>query len=172
MLFRRHYVRAACTFLLLSWAATGCGRAETVEVDLSSTPVRFVIDHSGWPRPFWWPRVTEFAIGSEEDDLLWQLQATDASGKLAHKLAFVYGEVPPGFTQVFPAVGKAAKSLIAGRSYYVGATGPNAVYRAVFALPIGPEEASRRSTSRPARAADTPITEPVTSSPSHSLPAP
>ncbi|HVP11924.1 MAG TPA: hypothetical protein VMV94_12150 [Phycisphaerae bacterium] len=162
-----HMVRSVCLCLLLSLIVAGCGRPETVEVDLSSSPARFIVDHAGWPRPFWWPRVTEFAIGSEEDDLLWQLQATSDRGELAHKLAFVYGQVPPGFAQVFPAVGTAPKPLIPGRSYFVGAVGPKAVYRAVFALPVSPEEAPHR---RPGRQSSSdpgePSSQPASSRPS------
>jgi hypothetical protein len=166
-------VAAVAVYILLTFAVTGCGRPEAIEVDLSSMPVRFVIDHSGWPRPFWWPRVTEFAMGSEEDDLLWQLEATDSRGELAHKLAFVYGEVPPGFAQVFPAVGRCPRPLTPGRSYYVGAAGPKAVYRSVFALPISSDEAARlRSANPPVPEADVPQPGPVTTGPSRIAPIP
>jgi hypothetical protein len=169
----RPEVHLVIPIAMLSWAAVGCSRPETVEVDLSATPARFVIDHAGWPRPFWWPRVTEFAIGSEEDDLLWQVQATSAEGELAHKLAFVYGEVPPAFMQVSPPPGKAPKPLIGGRAYYVGAIGPKAVYRAVFALPISPAEVSHRErTTSPAPDQESPSTMPATSHPSRIAPIP
>lgn len=130
---------------LFGVAAAGCSSPEgTVDVDLSAAPPRFIVDHQGWPRPFWWPRVNEFAIGSEKDDLLWHLQSTDGFGELARSLAFVYGQVPPGWVQVFPAEGVRPKPFVAGRSYYVGAVGPEAVYRLVFALPLSPEEAAAR----------------------------
>ncbi len=130
---------------LAGLAAAGCSSPEgTIDVDLSSVPPRFIVDHKHWPRPFWWPRVNEFAIGSEKDDLLWHLHSADGLGDSARSLAFVYGQVPSGWVQAFPADGVRPKALVAGRSYYVGAVGPKAVYRVVFALPLSPEEAAAR----------------------------
>lgn len=149
-------------------AAGGCGGPGTIDTDTTSTPVRFIVNHHGWPRPFWWPRVTEFAVGSEEDDLVWHLQATDSLGALTHNLAFVYGEAPPGFQQVYPPAGVMPKPLAPGRSYYVGATGPNAVYRVVFALPLSPEEAMQR---RPPAAPPPPASAPSIRFPPKSPPA-
>ncbi len=120
----------------------GCNKPGGVEVDLTSpAQPRFIVDHHGWPRPFWWPRVTEFIIASEEDDCIWQLAATNAGGELANRLAFVFGDVPPGFIQVHPTDNARPKPLISKRSYYVAATGSQAVYRAVFALPVSSIEA-------------------------------
>ncbi|MBN2561885.1 MAG: hypothetical protein JXQ75_13240 [Phycisphaerae bacterium] len=117
--------------LLLPVSGLGCG-PEPVQVDLSSTPIRFVIDHKGWPRPFWWPRVTEFAIADGQNDLIWQLESSNPDGELAHRLAFVYGRVPPGFCQVFPASDAVPASLERGQTYYVAAGGPRALYRMAF----------------------------------------
>jgi hypothetical protein len=139
---------------LLGLAVAGCSGEGTIEVDLTEIPPRFIVDHHGWPRPFWWPRVTEFAIGSEKDDLLWHVQAVSSRGELTHRLAFVYGRVPPGFTQLYPENGVPPKPLKTGRSYYVGATGPKAAYRVVFALPESayvrpsPRGAGRRTPAR------------------------
>jgi len=142
--------RALVCLVLACLTFSGCSNQEgTIDVDLSVSPPRFIIEHQGWPRPFWWPRVTEFAIGSNEDDLLWQLQAADDFGELACGLAFVYGQVPAGWQQVFPAEGARPKPLAAGRSYYVGAGGPKSVYRVVFALPLSMEEAAERRRSSP-----------------------
>ena len=112
-------------------------------------------------------------MGSEEDDLLWQLRATDDRGQLAHKLAFVYGEIPPGFEQVFPAVGRSPRPLTAGRSYYVGAAGPKAVYRSVFALPISSDEAAGLMWANPpVQKTEEPQPGPVTTAPSRIAPIP
>jgi hypothetical protein len=100
--------------------------------------------------------VTEFAIGSKEDDLLWQLQAADDFGQLARSLAFVYGQVPSGWSQTFPAEGAKPKLLVPGRSYYVGAGGPEYVYRVVFALPLSPGELAGNRGGPTAPAAPTP----------------
>ncbi len=129
----------------LCLTAVGCGRPQAIDVDDSSIPYRFIIEHRGWPAPFKWPRVTEFAIGSDADELLWQLESVDPAGEPARRLAFIYGRVPPGFSQVHPKDSVPPKALEPGRSYYVGATGPgdDAVYRMVFALSISPEEAAR-----------------------------
>lgn len=149
------HVPACCALVCL--AASGCSDPEgTVDVDLSVMPPRFILDHQGWPRPFWWPRVTEFAIGSKEDDLLWQLQAADDFGQLARNLAFVYGQVPSDWSQTFPAEGAKPKPLVPGRSYYVGAGGPEYVYRVVFALPLSPGELAGRRGSPAAPVAPKP----------------
>ncbi len=108
-------------------------------MDLTSTPVRFIVNHRGWPRPFWWPRVTEFAVASsesEQGELLWQLKSTSAQGELAHRLAFVYGRVPPGFTQVHPGEAQAPEPPEPGRVYYVAAGGQDSLYRMAFSLPV------------------------------------
>lgn len=146
--------------LVLLAAFSGCGRPETIEVDLTTLPVRFIVDHQGWPRPFWWPRVTEFAVASEEDGLLWQVESAEGEGEPADRLAFVYGQPPPGFRQVHPAEGAAPQTLMSGRSYFVAATGPKNVYRVVFALPQRAEEARLRhragqAPSEPRREPDT-----------------
>ncbi len=119
-------------FLLLY---SGCNQPGTIEVDTTTRPVRFIVDHQGWPRPFWRPRVTEFAVASEEDGLLWQLESVRSEGEPADQLAFIYGKPPPGFRQLHPHEAAAPKRFVGGRSYFVAATGPNEVYRVVFALP-------------------------------------
>ena len=94
----------------------------------------------GGPRPFWFPRVTEFAVASEEDGVLWQLESIGSEGEPADSLAFIYGSPPQGFRQLDPVQGTAPKSLVSNRSYFVAATGPNAVYRVAFALPRSTED--------------------------------
>ena len=120
----------------ISLLAAGCGDPEPVQVDLSERPIRFLIDHHGWPRPFWWPRVNEFAIADDKDELIWHLKSSDPRGELAHQLAFVYGRVPPGFYQVFPEKDKAPSELRRDRTYYVAAGGERALYRMAFSLPV------------------------------------
>ncbi len=128
--------RTCCIALfLLVW--TGCHRSNVIEVDLTTPPPRFVIDHHGWPAPFRWPRVTDFAIASDEDGAVWELRSEKMEGVPARMLAIIYGELPPGFLQVTPAKGARARPLVPGRTYYVGAVGPSSVYRIVFALPVG-----------------------------------
>ncbi|QDV89040.1 hypothetical protein RAS2_01010 [Phycisphaerae bacterium RAS2] len=113
----------------------GCNRPGAIDVDLTSHPVRFLIDHRGWPRPFMCPRVTEFAVASDEEGAVWQLAAESAEGVPARELAIVYGELPRGFVQTVPTSGRPPR-LMEGRTYYVGAGGPRSVYRIVFALPL------------------------------------
>jgi len=141
-----HRRRAAQTGGLLAvslaaFAIGGCGRPGVVDVDLTTAPVRFIVDHHGWPKPFWWPRVTEFAIGSDKDELLWHMEASSSAGEPANRLAFVYGQVPPGFRQLVPAGDTPPQPLKTGQTYYVAAVGPRAVYRMVFSLPQSPLEA-------------------------------
>ena len=132
--------RLQLSILLLGPALIGCGEPGAIAVDLSSTPVRLIINHQGWPRPFWWPRVTEFAIANDRDELVWQLASTDPAGLPAHQLAFVYGRVSPGFHQLFPVDAAPPPPLRPGRSYYVAAGGPRSLYRMVFSLPQDPAE--------------------------------
>lgn len=113
----------------------GCNRPGAIDVDLTSHPVRFLIDHRGWPRPFMYPRVTEFAVASDEEGAVWQLAAETAEGVPVKELAIVYGEVPRGFVQTVPTSGRPPR-LMEGRTYYVAAGGPRSVYRIVFALPL------------------------------------
>ncbi len=136
------------SILLPCLAVTGCGRPGPIEVDLTATPVRFIINHHGWPRPFWWPRVTEFAVASSESEageLLWQLESTSVQGELAHRLAFVYGRVPPGFTQVYPGEAQPPEQPETGRVYYVAAGGQDSLYRMAFSLPLTLREAEVQS---------------------------
>jgi hypothetical protein len=121
--------------------ACGCRSSEiqsgTIEVDLSAAQVRFIIDDRyGWQGLFRRPKVTNLAIASQEDELLWELRAVAAAGEPTDRLAFVYGQVPPDFEQVFPKGGASPKPLVAGRSYFVGVTGPREAYRVAFALPV------------------------------------
>lgn len=120
---------------------TGCQKPQAVLIDYSTAPMRFVIDHQGWPRPFKSPRVTEFAIANDQDELVWQLAATEGGGAEARGFAIVYGEPPRGFEQVFPEKGERPRPLIRGRTYFVAAGGGSNVYRMVFALPQDPLEA-------------------------------
>jgi hypothetical protein len=119
---------------------------------LSSTPVRFIIDHAGWPRPFGWPRVTEFAVASDQTaggELVWYLKSVSEKGELAHRLAFIYGRVPPDFYQVFPKEGRAARPLEPGRVYYIGAGGDEVVYRMAFSLPVDSRALTTRRAGPP-----------------------
>lgn len=127
--------RFRCIVLFLA-ILPGCQQAEVIEVDVTAHPPRFIVDHHGWPRPFWWPRVTEFGIASEEDGALWELRSASTGGEAARQLAIVYGEVPPGFVQVTPDKSAKPAPLVQGRTYFVAAGGPSSVYRIVFALPV------------------------------------
>ncbi len=131
----RYSAMIAC-FGVMFCTTFGCSHEGIVRVDLQPDPVRFIIDHAGWPRPFWSPRVTEFAIASEEDGPIWQLQSIDEFGLAARNLIFDYGRVPAGFVQIFPEDGRRPTSLRTHRTYFVAAGGPNAVYRIVFAMPV------------------------------------
>jgi hypothetical protein len=128
---------------------TGCARTETIGIDLTTTPIRFIIDHDGWPRPFWWPRITEFAIATEEGDV-WELRSEAQDGVLARNIGIVFGEVPPGFYQTFPEGNLHPVRLDMGRTYYAAAGGPKSIYRLVFALPVErgiPAEVGRKPTT-------------------------
>ncbi len=131
--------KPGCAFvcLCLTLGGAGCGDPTAIAVDLSADKPRFVIHHVTWGWPFRWPRVQEFAIASNEDGALWDIKSIDEAGVPARELGIVYGEVPPGFAQVSPEQDARPKPLVGGRMYFVGATGPESVYRTVFALPIG-----------------------------------
>jgi hypothetical protein len=124
----------ACSF--------GCGGGENIGVDLSADAPRFLIHRPILGSPFRWPRVTAFAIASEEDDAMWELRSTNPAGLPARHLAIIYGRVPPGFYQILPNDNATPAALRKGRLYYVGATGPEAAFRTVFSLPIDSLEAS------------------------------
>jgi len=126
----------------------GCQEPQSIDVDISSNPLRFIIDHRGWPRPFWAPSVKEFAIATEEE-AVWQLEATGSRGEAARELAIVYGEAPAGFRQVFPEKAEKPKPLQRGRMYFVAAGGRSTVYRMVFSLPMDPLEVRRPPTTGP-----------------------
>ena len=118
-------------------------------MDLSSRPIRFIIYHQGWPRPFWWPRVNELAVADNQDALIWHLKSSNAQGELAHQLAIVYGRVPPGFYQVFPEGDKAPAPFQRDRTYYIAAGGDHAIYRMAFSLPVEALEFNQRWPTRP-----------------------
>lgn len=122
--------------MALTCAVMGCHHEGAIRVDLSTGTPRFIIEHQGWPRPFWTPRVTEFAIASEEDGPIWQLESIDSRGLAAKQLVIEYGRVPAGFAQVYPEGGLRPRSLQTRRNYFVAAGGQRAVYRIVFAMPI------------------------------------
>jgi len=115
---------------------SGCQRVGVIEVDVTSQPPRFIVNHHGWTVPFRGPRVTEFAIASEEDGAVWELRSAAPRGEKARQLAFVYGETPPSFVQVTPEKTARPRPLVPGRTYFVAAGGPSSVYRIVFALPV------------------------------------
>jgi hypothetical protein len=128
----------ACGLLFTCAATVGCAQNQCCDVDFSSSPPRFVINHQGWPRPFWVPRITEFAVASEEDeDAIWQLEAADSSGVPAKRLVIVFGEVPDGFVQVRPEKSAPPKTLQQGRTYYVAAGSRQYTYPMAFRLPMG-----------------------------------
>jgi len=129
--------------LLIPAVFSGCSKPQTITLDFSSAPVRLIINHAGWPRPFMCPRVNQFAMASNEDGAVWELESDDPGGVAARQLAMIYGEVPPGFHQITPAGTARAPALVAGRTYFVAAAGPESVYRIVFALPLDAIEALR-----------------------------
>ena len=106
---------------------------------MSREPIRFIINHKGWPAPMWYPTVTEFAIAGDDDRLVWQIESSDEIGRRAFEFEIVYGRVPQGFQQVYPVAGAAPARLVPERTYYVAAGGPEEqrgeLYRMVFALP-------------------------------------
>ena len=122
---------------------SGCSDPQTITLDFSSNPLRLIIDHRGWPRPFMCPRVTQFALASNEDGAVWELESDDARGVPARQLALIYGQVPPGFHQITPSGSVKAPVLLSGRTYFVAAGGPRSIYRIVFALPVDALEAIR-----------------------------
>jgi len=134
-------ISAAFCFALVS--PIGCGGRDDaavqydIDVDLTSDHPRFVFHHPTWGWPFRWPKVSSLAVASDEDGLLWKLEATDPDGVPAQELAIVYGETPDGFFQADPSGNVRPRALTRGRVYFVGATGRGSVFRAVFALPVG-----------------------------------
>lgn len=142
---------------------SGCAVEGPIEVDSTTEPVRFIINHRGWPRPFWSPDITEFAIASEEEGPIWQLEAATGQGVKARQLAILFGRVPSGFVQTFPAQAEKPRRLKPGRNYFVAAGGPKAVFKVVFAVPIDgytpemPDFGNVGATTMP----DEPTTQPI-----------
>lgn len=134
---------------LLCMCSLGCGGGEHIGVDLSADVPRFIIHRPSLGWPVRWPLVNAFVIASEEDGAVWELRSTDPSGLPARRLAIIYGQVPSGFYQVLPSENVAPAALRKGRLYFVGATGPKAGFRTVFALPIGPRGSPGSSNSSP-----------------------
>lgn len=132
----RHPVTRYVYLTLFLLLISGCQRDGVIEVDVTAQPPRFIVHHRGWPAPFHWPRVTEFAMASEEDGAVWELRSSSPDGEPARQLAFIYGEVPPGFVQLAPDKAARVHPLVVGRTYFVAAGGPSHVYRIVFALPV------------------------------------
>jgi hypothetical protein len=134
-------VPAALCFALVS--PIGCGARDDevvqydIDIDLTVDHARFVFHYPTWGWPIRWPTVSSLAIASDEDGLLWRLEATDPEGVPARELTIVYGETPDGFSQVDPSGNVRPRPLTRGRVYFVGATGRGSVFRAVFALPVG-----------------------------------
>lgn len=154
-------IRVAGILLVLTMTV-GCAVEGPIQVDSTAEPVRFIVDHRGWPRPFWSPRITEFAIASEADGPIWQLESADAIGVPAKQLAFLYGEVPPGFVQLFPEQARRPIRLKPSRNYFVAAGGPKAVFKMVFAVPVDgytpvlPDVGNVGATSAPAEPSSQP----------------
>ncbi len=96
--------------------------------------------------------MTEFAVASDQTEageLVWYLKSMSEKGELAHRLAFIYGRVPPNFYQVFPKEGRSAKPLEPGRVYYIAAGGDEVVYRMAFSLPVDSRSLITRGTGPP-----------------------
>ena len=68
--------------------------------------------------------------------MVWECKTADPTGVPARQLAIIYGETPAGFLQVFPKKPARPAPLHPGRTYFMGATGSEIDYRAVFALPV------------------------------------
>lgn len=119
-------------------AVIGCGNLNRIEVDLSTATPRIVISGRTWGWPFVWPRVSGIAIATDTEPV-WELESVDKAGVPARNLAIIYGEVPGGFTQTYPGNDARPGRVVPGKTYFVGATGPNEeTYRAIFALPVDP----------------------------------
>lgn len=134
--FARRAVAHLFVFFLFG---TGCATEYKVEVDLSTDTPRFLMHEPTWGWPFRWPRVSALAIGADEESM-WEIEAADSKGLEANQLAIIYGDVPAGFVQTHPPNDARPRKLTQGRTYFVGATGPEGeIFRAIFALPVGPE---------------------------------
>ena len=134
MTVRRSGVRRMGFALIAATAA--CNQPQKISVDLSGPEPRFIIDHQGWPRPFWTPGVREFAVGtSEPSEPLWELRATTLRGRPADELAIVYGDVPIGFEQVYPPGGASPRPMVVGMNYLVAAAAGHHLYRLVVGVP-------------------------------------
>jgi len=121
----------------LAAACAGCGPYEgVIQIDQTAEPIRFIVHHDDWPRPFWYKRITEFAIASDQDGRIWELKSASPRGVGANQLALLYGRTPEAFTQSYPAGNERPGRLVRGRTYYVAAGGPRALYKMAFALPV------------------------------------
>lgn len=125
-------------FVLFLALASGCSTEQKIEVDLSASTPRFVLDGWTWGWPFRWPRVHALAIGADEESM-WEIESVDPQGVPARQFAIIYGELPQGFIQTHPKNEAKPKRLTQNRNYFVGAAGPNdEIFRTVFALPVEP----------------------------------
>lgn len=116
----------------------GCQNSYRVEVDLSNPEPRFLMHGVTWGWPVRWPRVNALAIGAD-DESLWEIESIEKPGVQAKNLAIIYGQTPAGFVQNYPLRDARPRTLTQGRTYFVGATGPNnEIFRTIFALPVGP----------------------------------
>ena len=153
MIVRRLGARRMGFALIAVFAA--CNQPQEIGVDMSGPQPRFIIDHQGWPRPFWTPGVREFAVGTTEpDEPLWHLRATVSRGRPADELAIVYGTIPVGFEQVHPLDGAPPRPMVAGINYLVAAAAGDHLYRLV----VGVSPAERGVADRDAPAGDLPTT--------------
>jgi len=113
----------------------GCQQPNQIDITFEDEQPILTLRATRWDAGLQPTLVTGLAIASERE-ALWEIESSDPSGVPAADLVIPYGELPRGFVQLTPS-DRRPRPLRRGVTYYIGATGPeNAVWRAVFALPV------------------------------------
>lgn len=117
-------------------ALIGCNQPNQIDITFDDDLPVLTLRAARWDADLQPTLINGLAIATESE-ALWEIETDDPTGVPAADLKIPYGELPRGFKQLSPS-NRRPRALRPGETYYVGATGPdNAVWRAVFALPVG-----------------------------------
>jgi len=121
--------------LLAGGLAVGCHQSNQIDITLEGERPILTLRAARWDADFQPTLVSGLAIATE-GEAIWEIETSDPTGVPAADLVIPYGELPRGFVQITPP-DRGPRPLRRGETYYIGATGPDdAVWRAVFALPV------------------------------------